>query len=111
MTDLTITRQTTAAGPVLHVAGALDYAEAPLLRHEVEGLTLPRDGCLTIDLSRTELCDSSGLTVLLVALRHAEAAGAALVLAGVPPRLQRTLAVTGLDRVFTLHPPAGSSVA
>ncbi|MBY8881195.1 STAS domain-containing protein [Actinacidiphila acidipaludis] len=109
MADLTVARRDTEAGPVLLVAGELDFVQAPVLRQHVAELALWRGACLTLDLSRLEQCDSAGLTVLLLARERARAAAADLVLAAPPPKLRRTLAITGLDAVFTLRPDEGSS--
>ncbi|MFG2356424.1 STAS domain-containing protein [Streptomyces sp. NPDC048521] len=103
MTPLNITRHDAATGPVLHVAGELDYDRAAALRRQVEHLVLAPGQRLTLDLSGLEFCDSTGITALLAARHHAETAGADIVLAAVPPGLLRTLTIVGLDQIFTLH--------
>ncbi|MDT9682459.1 STAS domain-containing protein [Streptomyces sp. TRM76323] len=106
MSPLNITHRDTATGPVLHVAGELDYAQSTALRRQVEQLPLERGQCLVIDLSGLEFCDSTGITALLVARQHAQAADADIALAAVPPNLMRVLAIVGLDQVFTIRPAA-----
>ncbi|MFI6035969.1 STAS domain-containing protein [Streptomyces sp. NPDC051315] len=108
MTPLHITHGEAATGPVLHVAGELDYARAAALRHQVEHLVLEPGQCLTLDLSDLAFCDSTGITSLLAARQRAQAAGADITLAAVPPTLLRILSVVGLDQVFTLSPGTGS---
>lgn len=103
MSPLNITRRETPTGPVLRVAGELDYAQAAVLREQVDGLVLSADQCLVIDLSGLEFCDSTGITALLAARQHAQAAGAGIVLAGVPANTLRVLAIVGLDQVFTIR--------
>ncbi|WP_037861846.1 STAS domain-containing protein [Streptomyces sp. NRRL S-340] len=103
MSPLNITRRETPAGPVLRVAGELDYAQAAALREQVGGLVLSADQCLVIDLSGLEFCDSTGITALLAARQHAHAAGADIVLAGVPSNTLRVLTIVGLDQVFTIR--------
>lgn len=109
MTPLTITHRDATAGPVLHVAGELDHAQAAVLRREVASLALKPGQCLDLDLSGLEFCDSTGITVLLAARQYAGAADAGIVLTAVPPHLLRVLTMVGLDQVFTLRPapPAG----
>ncbi|MFF7867982.1 STAS domain-containing protein [Streptomyces qaidamensis] len=109
MNPLTVRQHDTATGPVLHVAGDLDYDQAPVLRGMLDQLSLSPGQCLILDLSGLEFCDSSGITALLAARQHALAAEADLVLAAAPPNLMRVLTLVGLDQVFTLHPD--SSVA
>ncbi|GAA3475242.1 STAS domain-containing protein [Nonomuraea roseola] len=106
MSSLTITDRDAAAGPVVEVAGDLDYTHAAALRRQVERLTLRPGQRLVIDLAGLRFCDSSGITALLAARQHALAAGADIALAAVPANTLRILAVIGLDRVFTIHPAA-----
>ncbi|GEK01627.1 STAS domain-containing protein [Streptomyces sp. ATE26] len=111
MTPLNITHRDASDGPVLHVAGELDHAQAALLRREVESLALRAGQCLDLDLSDLEFCDSTGITVLLAARQYAGAAEAGIVLTGVQPHLLRVLTMVGLDRVFTLRPAPDSPSA
>ncbi|MFD7130915.1 STAS domain-containing protein [Streptomyces sp. NPDC059894] len=104
MSPLSITDRNAATGPVVHIAGDLDYTHAPALRQRVERLTLHPGQHLVVDLTELEFCDSSGITALLAARQHALAAGADLVLAAVPSNTLRILAIVGLDRVFTIRP-------
>ncbi|MVO88682.1 anti-sigma factor antagonist [Streptomyces sp. p1417] len=106
MNPLNITLRDTAAGPVLHVAGELDYAHAATLRQQVDQLVLKPDQWLVIDLSGLEFCDSSGITALLAARQHAHTAGADIALAAVPAKTMRVLTIVGLDRIFTIRPAA-----
>ena len=108
MSPLNITRRDACAGPVLRVAGELDYAQAPALRRQTERLALNPGQCLVIDLSALEFCDSTGITALLAARQHALAADADIALTAVPPDTLRILTIVGLDRVFTIHPGPGS---
>ncbi|WP_328583892.1 STAS domain-containing protein [Streptomyces sp. NBC_00370] len=108
MSPLNITHRTTTTGPVLHVAGELDYAQATALREHVERLVLGPGQNLVIDLSDLEFCDSTGITALLAARQHAQAAGADAVLSAVPADTLRILAIAGLDHVFTIRPSRDS---
>lgn len=109
MSPLKTTHHDADAGPVLRVAGDLDFEFAPVLRERVEQLVLAPGQCLVIDLSALEFCDSSGITALLAARRHAQAAGADVALAAVPAKTLRTLTIVGLDRVFTIHPDSDTA--
>jgi anti-anti-sigma factor len=106
MSPLSLTHRDTAAGPVLLVAGELDFVHAAELRRQVEGLVLHAGQCLVLDLSGVEFCDSTGITALLAARQHALAAEAEVVLAAVPAHLERILTIVGLVRVFTLRATA-----
>ncbi|MFJ7335680.1 STAS domain-containing protein [Streptomyces sp. NPDC101116] len=109
MNPLTVRQHDTTTGPVLHVAGDLDYDQAPVLRDRVGRLPLSRGQCLVLDLSGLAFCDSSGITALLAARQHALAAGADIVLAAVPANLMRVITLVGLDQVFTLRPDSSAA--
>ncbi|MFJ8569317.1 STAS domain-containing protein [Streptomyces sp. NPDC093514] len=104
MSTLTITARDAVTGPVLEVAGDLDYDQAPRFRQTVTTLELEPGQCLVLDLSRIQFCDSSGITALIVARNHAVAAQAEIALVAVPDNTMRILRIVGLDRVFTIHP-------
>ncbi|MFF5370931.1 STAS domain-containing protein [Streptomyces sp. NPDC013187] len=109
MNALTIRQLDTATGPVLHVAGDLDFDQAPVLRGRLDQLPLSPGQCLVLDLSGLAFCDSSGITALLAARQHALAADADIVLAAVPANLLRVLTLVGLDQVFTLRPDSSAA--
>ncbi|MFD9479639.1 STAS domain-containing protein [Streptomyces nojiriensis] len=111
MSALTITARDAATGPVLEVAGDLDYDQAPRLRQAVTALSLEPGQRLVLDLSRIQFCDSSGITALIVARNHAVAAQADIALAAVPDNTIRILRIVGLDRVFTIHPDVDTATA
>lgn len=104
MNPLTATVHETETGPVLRIAGELDYSTAAELRQVVTGLTLGPDRPLVLDLGHLDFCDSSGITAFIVARNHATAAQARITLVNVPAPVLRVLHVTGLDQVFTLEP-------
>ncbi|MFI6026655.1 STAS domain-containing protein [Amycolatopsis magusensis] len=93
-----------STGPaVLRVIGELDHHTAPRLREALDSVSLsPGDGYV-LDLSRLEYCDSTGVTVLVTALRKAEAAEGRLCLAGLSRELTRVFRLIGLGDVFSLH--------
>ncbi|MEU1471008.1 STAS domain-containing protein [Streptomyces sp. NPDC005761] len=106
MSLLTITALETATGPVLEITGDLDYVTAPELRSAVKELTMAGGQLLVLDLAGLEFCDSSGISALLSARSLALEQGGDVALAAVPANTARILGITGLDRVFTIHPDA-----
>ncbi|KJK40666.1 anti-anti-sigma factor [Streptomyces variegatus] len=109
MNPISIRQSDTATGPVLHVAGDLDFDQAPVLHSRLDRLPLSPGQCLVLDLSGLEFCDSSGITALLAARQHALTTDADVVLAAVPANLLRVLTLVGLDRVFTLRPESSAA--
>lgn len=100
MPDQLLTIETTrlAAGHVrLRLTGELDYDSAPELiaaAAELRGDDAP----VLVDLTGVTLCDSSGLSALLVVHR----AAGTIQLTGVSPQLQRMLDRTGLSELLAV---------
>ncbi|MFJ1610924.1 STAS domain-containing protein [Streptomyces sp. NPDC088253] len=104
MSPLKITTRDAMTGPVLEIIGDLDYATATDVRDLLTTLTLQPGQRLVLDLGGMEFCDSSGLTALIAARNHAQAAQADIALAAVPAQTLRVLRIVGLDQIFPLHP-------
>ncbi|SPL94038.1 anti-sigma factor antagonist [[Actinomadura] parvosata subsp. kistnae] len=58
---------------------------------------------MVIDMSAVDFCDSTGMNVLLSALKRMKEQGGALEVAAPRPAVRKILQVTGLDSVFTVH--------
>jgi anti-sigma B factor antagonist len=94
---------------VVTVAGELDLHTSRHLKLAVEDL---RDkgmsDHLVVDLSRCTFIDSSGLGILVIAHKRSESP-LNVVCAG--SQACKTLEMTGLDRVFALHPTREEALA
>ncbi|KUN27716.1 anti-anti-sigma factor [Streptomyces corchorusii] len=55
-------------------------------------------------------CDSSGITALIAARSHADAARAGIAPAAVPANTLRILRIVGVDRIFPVHPDSDSAI-
>ncbi|MEU1682473.1 STAS domain-containing protein [Micromonospora zamorensis] len=100
MSDQLLTIETTrldAGHVLLQLIGELDYDTAPELTAVAADLS--DDDEVLIDLTGVSLCDSSGLSALLVVQRSARA----LRLTGVSPQLQRMLDRTGLTELLAVE--------
>ncbi|KUN41017.1 anti-anti-sigma factor [Streptomyces longwoodensis] len=109
MSPLKIVTRDATTGPVLEVVGDLDFAHAPALRERISTLVVPPGRRLVLDLGGLEFCDSSGITALIAAHSHAQAARAEVVLASVPANTLRILQMVGLDQVFTVQPDSDAA--
>jgi anti-sigma B factor antagonist len=109
MSQLKITTRDAASGPVLEIAGELDYTNACELRELLTTLSLKPGQCLVLDLAGMEFCDSSGLTALIAARAHAHSARSDIALAAVPAHTLRVLRIVGLDQIFPIHPDSRSA--
>ncbi|NNJ06017.1 STAS domain-containing protein [Streptomyces sp. PKU-MA01144] len=108
MSPLKITARDAAIGPVVEVFGELDHSSAIRLRELIPTIELRPGQRLVMDLSGMEFCDSSGITALIAAHHHAQAARAELALAAVPAHTLRILRVVGLDQILPILPAAAS---
>jgi anti-anti-sigma factor len=111
MRALKITSRDAATGPVVEIAGDLDYETAGRLREVCAGLPLHSGQRLVIDLAAMEFCDSTGITALIAARNHALAARAEIALAAVPDNTMRILRIVGLDQIFPFHPTTEAATA
>jgi anti-sigma B factor antagonist len=98
-----IRRETPTAGlRVVVVSGELDLFAAPELKQAIsESLT---DGSrdLIVDLTRTVFIDSSGLAVLMVAMKRAQSLNGRLVVVDAGGSVARTFRVAGVDQILTI---------
>ena len=86
------------------VGGEIDLYTAPQLRNELVGSLETGARRLVIDMSRAEFCDSTGISVLLSAMKRSRDRGGDLELVAPKPAVMKVLQVTGLDEVFVIHP-------
>lgn len=86
---------------VVAVRGEIDVVTAPLL-WETFAEVLPDTKRLVVDLQETAFIDSTGLGVLVRALKRLRHHGGELVLRSPRPNARKVLGITGLDRVFTI---------
>jgi anti-sigma B factor antagonist len=66
---------------------------------------------VVVDMSGTEFCDSTGLHVLVRALRQSDEAGGELRLVIGGSALRRILTVTGVDGLFRIYDTLGQALA
>lgn len=88
---------------VVTVGGEIDLYTAPQLRNGLVEALEAGARRLVIDMSRTEFCDSTGISVLLSAMKRSRDRGGDLELVAPKPAVMKVLQVTGLDEVFVIH--------
>lgn len=66
---------------------------------------------LIVDLTEVSFIDSTGLGVLVTALKHTREAGGSLDVVVAAPRVLKVLALTGLDVVIPLHATLDEALA
>lgn len=85
------------------IAGEIDLYTAPRLQAEFTRLLENGPARIVIDMSGVEFCDSTGMNVLLSALKRLRERGGTLEVAAPRPAVRKILQVTGLDSVFTVY--------
>ena len=88
--------------PVVRAAVEVDATNAQDLRSAIVAALGTGAERLIVDMSETEFCDSTGLTVLVRAHKRLAEAGGELLLVATEPTLLRIFKVTGMDTMFHL---------
>jgi anti-anti-sigma factor len=81
----------------------IDITNAGLLREALLAAAAGGQPVVVVDMTGTEFCDSTGLNVLVRALRQAEQADAELVLVVRASALHRMLTVSGVGELFRTY--------
>jgi anti-sigma B factor antagonist len=97
---------------IVSLEGELDLATAPQLRDQLVTLAEQDGSDVVVDLTRLAFIDSTGLSVLVMALNRSRAAGGSIVLRNPSESVMRILEITGLVSVFGIDeksvPTAGA---
>ncbi|GAA2446974.1 STAS domain-containing protein [Actinomadura vinacea] len=104
MPDVELNVSTASQGghAVVTATGELDLYTAPRLQTALAGLLREQVDRVVVDMSGIDFCDSTGMNVLLSAMKRLKERGGTLELAAPRPAVKRILQVTGLDTVFTV---------
>lgn len=96
---------------VVEAGGEIDVATAPRLREQL--LTLVNDGHhnIVVDLEDVEFIDSTGLGVLIGALKRVRSHEGDLRLVATENRILKIFEITGLTQVFTINESVDEAVA
>jgi len=93
--------------PRVEAAGEIDVTTAPNLRdHLYETIDTHVGEVVVLDFTAVEFIDSTGLGVLVGALKHSRTGGGDIALVGARPNVWKVFTITGLDKVFTAQAPS-----
>jgi anti-sigma B factor antagonist len=95
---------------VLAASGEIDVATAPELHDRLGKLLQGSPELLVVDLADVSFIDSTGLGVLVGAVRDVRAGGGDLRLVVTQPQIIRLLEITGLDEVFNVRSSTSDAV-
>jgi anti-sigma B factor antagonist len=88
----------------------IDIGNAGMLREALLAAGAARVPIVIVDMSGTEFCDSTGLSVLVRALRQSAEDGGELRLVVGGSALRRILAVTGVAGMFRVYDSLGQAL-
>jgi anti-sigma B factor antagonist len=87
---------------VIEVEGQIDLYSAPDFKERTLGVIDQGKKHLVVDLSGVSFIDSTGLSVLIGALKRLRLMDGRLVIVAVDGDIRRIFEITGLDQRFTL---------
>lgn len=109
--DLSLRDRAASHMTVVEVGGEIDVYTAPSLRDHLVGLINSGNHQLVVDLAGVDFLDSTGLGVLVGALKRVRENGGSLLLVCTQERLLRIFRITGLAKVFPIFSSIEDAVA
>lgn len=108
--ELSLTPRTVEEHTVLEVGGEVDVYTAPRLRERLVELVEEGSRSVIVDLGRVDFLDSTGLGVLVGALKRLRAAGGSFGLVCDKEPLLKIFRITALDQVFPIYPTVDAAI-
>jgi anti-sigma B factor antagonist len=94
---------------VLSVRGDVDVETAPLLKERLAEVVGASGARLIVDLDGVDFLDSTGLGVLVDALRRVRSEDGQMRLVCNQPKILRVFEITGLDKIFSIFGSVGEA--
>jgi anti-sigma B factor antagonist len=108
--DLTLTTREADGKTIVAVGGEIDVYTAPRLRDKITELVSDGSYDLVVDMQAVEFLDSTGLGVLVGALKKVRQHEGSLELVCTQERLLKIFRITGLAKVFVIHESPGEAL-
>ena len=109
--EITLVTRETDGYSVVEVSGEVDVYTAPQLDEQLSGLVEAGSYQLVVDLSAVEFLYSTGLGVLVKALKRVREHGGSLAVVTSTDRISKVFRITGLDTAIGLHSSVDEAVA
>jgi anti-sigma B factor antagonist len=109
--DLVLEPRIESGWGVLEVKGEVDLYTSPQLKEKVTEMIEQGNSRLVIELTGVGFMDSSGLGVLVTALKRARERDGSLSLVCTEGSVHKVLTITGLDRVFPIYESVSEATA
>ncbi|MBA2426280.1 MAG: STAS domain-containing protein [Actinobacteria bacterium] len=94
---------------VVDVAGEIDVYTAPKLREKLIELVSAGSHHVIVNLEGVDFLDSTGLGVLVGALKRVKAHDGSLALVCTQDKILKIFQITGLDKVFAIYSSEGEA--
>ena len=101
--ELDVTVRQESGCTVVAVAGEVDVYTAPTLDEALSATIAEGNTCVVVDLTAVDFLDSTGLSVLVKALKRIREADGSLDVVVSADRVAKVFRLTGLDKVIPLH--------
>lgn len=95
---------------VISLAGEVDLYTAPEFKQQLLEAIAQGARHVIVDLGATTFIDSTALGVLVGGVKRLRPSGGRLTLVCDDPDITKIFRITGLDRVFTIHPTREEAV-
>jgi anti-sigma B factor antagonist len=89
----------------------IDVTNAEMVREELLSVMNQGAVLLIADMSKTNFCDSAGVSALVRVFRRASSSASAMRMVVSTPAVQRVLSITGVDRLVDIFPSVAASLA
>ncbi len=109
--DLSVSSSEQGGVTIVHVAGEIDVYTAPLLREVLDKQIAEGRTDLVVDLEKVTFMDSTGLGVLVGRLKLVRGQNGSLRIVSAEERILKVFSITGLDKVFHIHPSIDEATA
>jgi anti-sigma B factor antagonist len=109
--EITLTTEQTDGASVVTVVGEVDVHTAPQLDEALTALVEAANYRLIVDLSGVEFLDSTGLGVLVKALKRVREHDGSLDVVASADRITKVFRITGLDSAIGIHGSLADALA
>jgi len=100
--DMNVEIRTTTEATIVRPVGEIDLSRSPALRVHLREAQKSKPRLLIVDLGEVPYMDSSGVAILVEAMRVAQKNGSKLVLCDLQVKVRSIFEIARLDTVFTI---------
>lgn len=109
--DLSVSTRDEDGRTVVAATGEVDVYTAPVLDEALSAAVASGATRIVVDLGAVDFLDSTGLSVLVKALKRVRDADGSLVVVVTAERVAKVFRITGLDQVIPVHASLADALA